>query len=206
MKSATSLRPLGADVKEISLPHSKYCVAVYYIVAPSEASSNLARYDGVHYGFRADEYHDMVNMYETTRGQGFGDEVKRRMMLGAYALSSGYYDAYYLKALKVRRLIRQDFDAAFEQVDVIAAPVAPRPAFKLGELIDDPLAMYLQDLYTLSANLAGIPGISLPCGRSSEGLPIGLQLMAAPFEEERLLRAARMYERETEWHLQRPEL
>ena len=198
-------RSLGADVKEINLPHSKYCVAVYYIVASSEASGNLARYDGVHYGFRADDYRDMVDMYETTRGQGFGDEVKRRIMLGTYALSSGYYDAYYVKALKVRRLIRQDFDAAFEQVDVIAAPVAPEPAFKLGELVDDPLAMYLRDIYTLSANLAGIPGISLPCGRSNDGLPIGLQLLAAPFEEERMLRAARMYERETEWNLQRPE-
>jgi aspartyl-tRNA(Asn)/glutamyl-tRNA(Gln) amidotransferase subunit A len=197
-------RSLGAEVKEVSLPHSKYCVAVYYIVAPSEASSNLARYDGVHYGYRARQFDDMVDMYETSRGEAFGDEVKRRIMIGTYALSAGYYDAYYLKALKVRRLIRQDFDAAFADVDVIAAPVTPTPAFRIGELIDDPLAMYLTDIYTISANLAGIPGISLPCGFSSEGLPIGLQLLAAPFEEERLLRAARMYERETDWHTRRP--
>lgn len=193
-------RSLGAEIKEVTLPHSKYCVAVYYIVAPSEASSNLARYDGVHYGFRAERFDNMVDMYSATRGEGFGDEVKRRIMLGTYALSAGYYDAYYLKALKVRRLIRQDFDRAFEDVDVIASPVTPTPAFKIGELIDDPLAMYLTDIYTISANLAGNPGISLPCGFSDAGLPIGLQLQAAPFEEERLLRAARMYERETDWH------
>jgi aspartyl-tRNA(Asn)/glutamyl-tRNA(Gln) amidotransferase subunit A len=198
-------RSLGAEVKDVTLPHSKYCVAVYYIVAPSEAASNLARYDGVHYGYRARQFDDMVDMYETSRGEAFGDEVKRRIMIGTYALSAGYYDAYYLKALKVRRLIRQDFDAAFADVDVIAAPVTPTPAFRIGELIDDPLAMYLTDIYTISANLTGIPGISLPCGFSSEGLPIGLQLMAAPFEEERLLRAARMYERETDWHTRRPD-
>ncbi|MCA9026727.1 MAG: Asp-tRNA(Asn)/Glu-tRNA(Gln) amidotransferase subunit GatA [Planctomycetaceae bacterium] len=197
-------RSLGAEIKEVTLPHSKYCVAVYYIVAPSEASSNLARYDGVHYGFRAEKFDNMIDMYSATRGEGFGDEVKRRIMLGTYALSAGYYDAYYLKALKVRRLIRQDFDRAFEEVDVIASPVTPTPAFKIGELIDDPLAMYLTDIYTISANLAGLPGVSLPCGFSSEGLPIGLQLQAAPFEEERLLRAARMYERETDWHTRRP--
>ncbi len=197
-------RSLGAEVKQVTLPHSQYCVAVYYIVAPSEASSNLARYDGVHYGHRATDFENMVDMYSASRGEAFGDEVKRRIMLGTYALSAGYYDAYYLKALKVRRLIRQDFDRAFEDVDVIASPVTPTPAFKIGELIDDPLAMYLTDMYTISANLAGTPGISLPCGFSSDGLPIGLQLQAAPFEEERLLRAARMYEREAEWHTQRP--
>jgi aspartyl-tRNA(Asn)/glutamyl-tRNA(Gln) amidotransferase subunit A len=177
---------------------------VYYIVSSSEASSNLARYDGVHYGHRAEQFADMIDMYAATRGEGFGDEVKRRIMLGTYALSSGYYDAYYLKALKVRRLIRQDFDAAFREVDLIASPVAPTPAFRIGELIDDPLAMYLGDIYTISANLAGLPAVSVPCGRSTAGLPIGLQLTAAPFEEERLLRAARMYERETEWHRERP--
>lgn len=191
---------LGAEVHEVTLPHSKYCVAVYYLVAPSEASSNLARYDGVHYGQRAAAFDDLIDLYEASRGEAFGDEVKRRIMLGTYALSAGYYEAYYLKALKVRRLIRQDFDAAFATVDVIAAPVAPTPAFRLGELVDDPLAMYLTDIYTISANLAGIPGISVPCGRSSCGLPIGLQLLAPPFEEERLLRSARMYERETAWH------
>ena len=198
-------RSLGAEIKEVTLLHSEYCVAVYYIVAPSEASSNLARYDGVHYGFRAEKFDNMIDMYSATRGEGFGDEVKRRIMLGTYALSAGYYDAYYLKALKVRRLIRQDFDRAFEEVDVIASPVTPTPAFKIGELIDDPLAMYLNDIYTISANLAGTPGISLPCGFSSDGLPIGLQLQAAPFEEERLLRAARMYERETDWHTKQPD-
>ena len=198
-------RSLGAEVVDVSLPHSKYCVAVYYIVAPSEASSNLARYDGVHYGHRAEKFENMVDMFATTRGEAFGDEVKRRIMLGTYALSSGYYDAYYNRALKVRRLIRQDFDAAFEQCDVIASPVTPTPAFKIGELTDDPLAMYLNDIYTLSANLAGIPGISLPCGFSSTGLPVGLQLLGPTMEEDRLFRAARMYERETDWHTRQPE-
>jgi aspartyl-tRNA(Asn)/glutamyl-tRNA(Gln) amidotransferase subunit A len=186
---------LGARIVEIDLPHSKYAVAVYYLIAPSEASSNLARYDGVHYGRRAAEFTDMIDMYAATRAEGFGPEVKRRIMLGTYALSAGYYDAYYLKALKVRRLIRGDFDQAFQSVDVIASPVAPRPAFKIGELVNDPLAMYLSDIYTISANLAGLPGLSVPAGTSSGGLPIGLQLLAPPFEEERLLRAARMLER-----------
>ncbi|MFN6105991.1 MAG: Asp-tRNA(Asn)/Glu-tRNA(Gln) amidotransferase subunit GatA [Planctomycetaceae bacterium] len=197
---------LGATLQEISLPHQKYAVAVYYIVAPSEASSNLARYDGVHYGHRAAQFDSMVEMYSASRGEGFGSEVKRRIMLGTYALSAGYYDAYYLKALKVRRLIRNDFDAAFQQVDLIATPVNPTPAFKIGELVNDPLAMYLSDIYTISANLAGIPGISVQAGFSSGGLPLGLQLLAAPFEEERLLRAARMLERETEWHRRRAPL
>jgi aspartyl-tRNA(Asn)/glutamyl-tRNA(Gln) amidotransferase subunit A len=199
-------KSLGAEIKEISLPHSKYAVAVYYIVAPSEASSNLARYDGVHYGHRAAEFDNMIDMYCASRGEGFGAEVKRRIMLGTYALSAGYYDAYYLKALKVRRLIRNDFDEAFRSVDVIASPVAPTPAFKIGELIDDPLAMYLSDIYTISANLAGLPGICLPAGFSKNNLPIGLQLLGPPFEEERLLRTARMFERETEFHKRRPEV
>ena len=199
-------RSLGATVHEISLPHQKYAVAVYYIVAPSEASSNLARYDGVHYGHRASQFDGLVDMYSSSRGEGFGAEVKRRIMLGTYALSAGYYDAYYLKALKVRRLIRGDFDAAFQQVDLIATPVNPTPAFKLGELINDPLAMYLSDIYTISANLAGIPGISIPAGFHSLGLPLGLQLLAPPFEEERLLRAARMHERATDWHTRLPPL
>ena len=199
-------RSLGATVHEISLPHQKYAVAVYYIVAPSEASSNLARYDGVHYGHRASQFDGLVDMYSSSRGEGFGAEVKRRIMLGTYALSAGYYDAYYLKALKVRRLIRGDFDAAFQQVDLIATPVNPTPAFKLGELVNDPLAMYLSDIYTISANLAGIPGISIPAGFHSLGLPLGLQLLAPPFEEERLLRAARMHERATDWHTRLPPL
>lgn len=195
---------LGATVEEISLPHSKYAVATYYLIAPSEASSNLARYDGVHYGFRANspyEYLDettsqgeLIDMYAASRGEAFGDEVKRRIMLGTYALSAGYYDAYYLKALKVRRLIRRDFDKAFAKVDLIAGPVTPTPAKCIGDLVDDPLAMYLLDIYTISANLAGIPGISLPVGNSKAGLPIGLQLLAPPFEEERLLRGGRMLE------------
>ncbi len=225
-------RSLGATVKEISLPHSKYAIATYYVIAPSEASSNLARYDGAHYGHRTDVAQmlaeldaerkrlqavgdqpgldrldsALVRMYRRTRAEGFGPEVKRRIMLGTYALSAGYYDAYYLKALKVRRLIRQDFDHAFESVDLIASPVTPAPAFKLGEMADDPLAMYLVDLYTVSANLAGIPGISLPCGFTSAGLPIGLQLLAPALEEERLLRGAHMYEQATEWHTRQPDL
>ncbi|MCH2115229.1 MAG: Asp-tRNA(Asn)/Glu-tRNA(Gln) amidotransferase subunit GatA [Pirellulales bacterium] len=216
----------GATIKEISLPHSKYAVATYYVIAPSEASSNLARYDGVHYGHRTDRAelldelateqkelesagdrealknidNGLVRMYRRSRAEGFGPEVKRRIMLGAYALSAGYYDAYYLKGLKVRRLIRQDFDAAFQQVDLIAGPVTAQAAFKLGEMAGDPLAMYLVDLYTVSANLAGLPGISLPCGFTQSGLPIGLQLQAPPLAEDTLLRGARMYEQATEWH------
>jgi len=192
-------RSLGAKVVDVSLPHQKYCIAAYYLIASCEASSNLARYDGVHYGHRAETFDDMIDMYAATRGEGFGDEVKRRIMLGTFALSSGYYEAYYLKALRVRRLIRQDFDAAFQHCDVIASPVSPVPAFKLGSLNRDPLAMYLMDIYTISANLAGIPGISVPCGFTQSRLPIGLQLLAPTFEEERLLRAARMYEKETNW-------
>lgn len=196
-------KSLGATVSEVSLPHTKYCVATYYLIACSEASSNLARYDGVHYGRRAESFDNMVDMYATSRGEAFGDEVKRRIMLGNYALSAGYYDAYYAKALKVRRLIREDFDSAFENVDVVATPVFPTPAFKIGELVDDPLQMYLGDIFTISANLAGLPGISVPAGMSSQGLPIGLQLMAPAFEEERLLQAARMFEAATDWHTQR---
>lgn len=198
-------KSLGAELVPIELPHAKYCVATYYIIAPSEASSNLARYDGVHYGYRAEQFENMIDMYAASRGEAFGDEVKRRIMLGTYALSSGYYDAYYLKALKVRRLIRNDFEQAFQNVDIIATPVTPTPAFKIGEHTNDPLAMYLADIFTTSANLSGIPGISIPAGMSEDKLPIGLQLLAPPLEEERLLRAARMFERETEWHLQRPE-
>jgi aspartyl-tRNA(Asn)/glutamyl-tRNA(Gln) amidotransferase subunit A len=197
-------RSLGAEVIELSLPHSKYAIATYYLIAASEASSNLARFDGVHYGHRAAKFDNLIDMYSASRGEGFGAEVKRRIMLGTYALSAGYYDAYYLKALKVRRLIRQDFDAAFEQCDVLASPIASTPAFRLGELVNDPLAMYLSDIYTISANLAGIPGLSLPCGLSSTGLPIGLQLLAAPFEEEKLLRAACMFEQATDWHTKGP--
>lgn len=199
-------KSLGAELRDVDLPHSKYSIATYYLIAPSEASSNLSRYDGIHYGHRTEAFESMAELYAGSRGEGFGPEVKRRIMLGTYALSAGYYDQYYVKALKVRRLIRQDFDKAFADVDVIVGPVAPTPAFKLGELVDDPLAMYLSDIYTISANLAGIPGASIPCGFSASGLPIGLQLQAPPFEEERLLRAARMFERATDWHLQTPPL
>ena len=193
-------RSLGAEIKDVHLPHSRYAIATYYLVATSEASSNLARYDGVHYGHRAEEFgNSLVEMYESSRAEGFGDEVKRRIMLGVFSLSAGYSDKYYSKALQVRRLIRSDFDAAFEKVDVIAGPVTPTAAFKIGEKTSDPLAMYLSDIYTISANLAGLPGISIPCGLTSSNLPIGLQLLAAPFEEDRLLRAARTHERETDW-------
>ena len=200
---------LGATVKQISLPHSKYAVATYYIIAPCEASSNLARYDGAHYGYRSTEKggdgdNALVRMYRRSRSEGFGDEVKRRIMLGTYALSAGYYDAYYKKALKVRRLIREDFDRAFQEVDLIVGPVTPTPAFKLGERVDDPLAMYLFDLYTASTNLAGIAGISIPCGFSATGLPIGLQLQSPPFAEERLLRGAHMFQQATDWHARQP--
>ncbi len=199
-------RKLGATIKEVSLPSSPQAVAVYYVVATAEASSNLARYDGVHYGHRAKEFDSMIHMYSKTRGEGFGKEVKRRIMLGTYALSSGYYDAYYLKALKVRRLIKQDFDRAFAECDVVMGPTSPTPAFKAGEKTDNPLAMYLSDIYTISCNLAGIAGISIPCGFTKAGLPIGLQILAAPFEEEKLLRIAWMHEQATEWHRRRPGL
>jgi aspartyl-tRNA(Asn)/glutamyl-tRNA(Gln) amidotransferase subunit A len=197
---------LGASLKDVTLPHTPYAVATYYLVATAEASSNLARYDGVHYGHRAKDYGNLIDMYCRSRGEGFGAEVKRRIMLGTYALSSGYYDAYYLKALKVRRLIKDDFDKAFAACDVIIGPTSPTPAFKIGEKVDDPLAMYLSDIYTISCNLAGITGISIPCGFTKTGLPIGLQIQAPPFEEEKLLRVARMLERATDWHVRRPKL
>src|SRR5262245_26950361 len=197
---------LGATLKEVSLPNSPHAIAAYYLVATAEASSNLARYDGVHYGHRAADHDDLIHMYERSRGEGFGAEVKRRVMLGTFVLSAGYKDAYYLKALKVRRLIRNDFDRAFQECDVIAGPTSPTPAFRIGERTDDPLTMYLSDVYTIGANLAGITGISIPCGFTRSGLPIGLQLQAPPFEEEKLLRIARMYERETDWHMRRVKL
>ena len=198
-------RALGAEVVDVALPHSKYSVATYYLIAPSEASSNLARYDGVHYGHRAETFGSLEQMYERSRGEGFGDEVKRRIMLGTYALSSGYYDAFYLKAMQVRRLIQQDYAAAFARCDVIASPVTPTTAFAIGELADDPLAMYLSDVYTISANLAGVPALSLPCG-FARGLPIGLQLLGPALSEPTLLRAARMYEAATDWHARVPPL
>jgi aspartyl-tRNA(Asn)/glutamyl-tRNA(Gln) amidotransferase subunit A len=227
-------RGLGASIHEVSLPSSKYAIATYYVIACSEASSNLARYDGAHYGYRTDEKEmlaeltserklaaslqlagsnptdeidtALVRMYRRTRAEAFGPEVKRRIMLGTYALSAGYYDAYYLKALKVRRLIAQDFERAFQDVDVIAGPITAGPPHILGEHTHDPLAMYLLDLYTVSTNLAGLPAICLPCGRFQQNLPIGLQLQAPALEEEKLLRAARMFENATKWHELRPSL
>src|SRR5262245_39972511 len=193
----------GATLKDVSLPHSKYAIATYYLVAVAEASSNLARYDGVHYGHRAAKFDDLIDMVCKSRGEGFGAEVKRRIMLGTYALSSGYKDAYYVKALRVRRLIKEDFDRAFIECDVVIGPTTPTPAFKIGEKSNDPLAMYLSDIYTISCNLAGLPGVSIPGGFTRGGLPIGLQLLAPPFEEEKLLRVARLHERATDWHTRR---
>jgi aspartyl-tRNA(Asn)/glutamyl-tRNA(Gln) amidotransferase subunit A len=189
-RAVSALESQGAKVVEVSLPHTEYAVATYYIIAPAEASSNLSRYDGVKYGLRATNYKNLIDMYKKTRSQGFGPEVKRRIMIGTYSLSAGYYDAYYKKASQVRTLIAQDFKKAFEQCDVITAPVAPTTAFKLGEKVDDPLQMYLSDIFTIPVNLAGIPGISVPCGLNSKGLPIGLQLMAGHFEETKLLTVA----------------
>jgi len=191
---------LGAEISEITLPHTEYAVATYYLVATAEASSNLARYDGVRYGHRTEDASGLIDMYAKTRDEGFGAEVKRRIMLGTYALSSGYYDAYYLKAQKVRTLIMRDFQNAFADVDVILTPVAPTPAFRLGEKTADPLQMYLSDIFTIPVNLAGTCGISIPAGISAAGLPIGVQLIGKPFGEEELLVAARAFERETEWH------
>ncbi len=199
-------RKLGAKIEEVSLPHSKYAVATYYLVATAEASSNLARYDGVHFGHRSTDHKDLIDMYSRSRGEGFGAEVKRRIMLGTFALSSGYKDAYYVKALQVRRLIHDDFQKVFARCDALVGPTFPTPAYRIGEHSNDPLAMYLADIYTISANLAGLTGISIPCGFSAAGLPIGLQILAAPFEEEKLLRIARLFERATDWHTRRPKL
>lgn len=199
-------KKLGAEIIEVEMPHLDYAIAVYYVIATAEASSNLARYDGVHYGHRTENPRDYIEVYSKSRAEAFGEEVKRRIMLGTYALSSGYYDAYYLKALKVRNLIRGDFIRAFGKSDCIMMPVAPTTAFKIGEKVDDPLQMYLSDIYTISANLAGIPGISIPCGFDEGDLPIGLQILAPTFTEDKLLRIARMYEKETEWHKRKPQI
>jgi len=205
-RAIETYRQLGAEIVEISLPHTDYAVACYYLIATAEASSNLARYDGVRYGARVDQGQGLIEMYMQSRAAGFGPEVKRRIMLGTYALSSGYYDAYYLKAQKVRTLIRRDFLDAFEKVDVILTPVAPTPAFGLGEKTADPLQMYLSDIFTIPVNLAGTCAMSLPCGFSSQSLPIGLQLIGRPFSEEVLLQAGQAFERATDWHQQKPEL
>jgi aspartyl-tRNA(Asn)/glutamyl-tRNA(Gln) amidotransferase subunit A len=193
------LEGLGARVTSVSIPHAGYAIATYYLIAMAEASSNLARYDGVRYGFRASGFSDLASMYSKTRDSGFGEEVKRRIMLGTYALSAGYYDAYYLRALKVRTLLRSDFEKALETVDCLVTPTFPTVAFKIGEKIDDPLSMYLSDIYTVSVNLTGLPGISVPCGFSGAGMPIGMQLIGRGFDEATLFRVAGAYESETRW-------
>ncbi len=200
------IEDMGAEKIEVSLPHTEYAVAAYYVIAPSEASSNLARYDGVKYGVREADQNELIQMYRRTRSRGFGPEVQRRIIIGTYCLSAGYYDAYYGKASQVRTLIMQDFRKAFETCDVVACPVAPTPAFKIGEKVDDPLTMYLSDIFTLSANLAGIPGMSVPCGFSKQGLPIGLQLLGKHFNEEMLLKVAYNFEQTTDFHKKKPGL
>ncbi len=202
-------RKLGAQVVDVTLPHTDYGIAAYYVIAPCEASSNLARYDGVHFGHRtAEPVKDIVELFSRSRAEGFGDEVKRRIMIGTYALSSGYYDAYYVRALKVKTLIKRDFDEAFKSCDLIACPTTPTPAFKVGEKAADPLAMYLCDVFTVTCNIAGVAGLSIPCGFTSDAnpLPIGLQLLGPAFSEPRLLQAAAAYQRETDWHKRRPVL
>ena len=204
--SVQALKECGASIEEISLPHTEYAIATYYIIAPAEASANLARYDGVRYGYRAEDADELIDMYKKTRSRGFGEEVKRRIMLGTYALSSGYYDAYYLKGQKARTLIKSDFDRAFETVDAIVAPTSPTPAFKVGERTADPLQMYLSDVLTTPSSLAGLPGISVPCGLTKGGLPIGLQILAAPFEEGKVLNVAHTFEQHTNHHRRKPNL
>lgn len=194
---------LGAEVKEISLPNAELAIPAYYVIAPAEASSNLSRFDGVRFGYRCDDPADLTDLYKRSRGEGFGAEVKRRIMVGAYALSAGYYDAYYLQAQKIRRLIKNDFIAAYEQVDVILCPTSPTPAFKIGEKIDDPVSLYLTDIYTITANLAGVPGIALPAGFAN-GLPLGMQLLGPYFSEARLLNIAHQYQQVTDWHSRTP--
>jgi aspartyl-tRNA(Asn)/glutamyl-tRNA(Gln) amidotransferase subunit A len=202
-------KSLGAQIVNVSLPHTEYGIAAYYIIAPCEASSNLARYDGVHFGHRTKEpVNDIIELVSKSRSEGFGEEVQRRIMIGTYALSSGYYDAYYNRALKVRALIKRDFDQAFERCDAIICPTSPTPAFKVGEKTGDPLQMYMSDVFTVTANIAAIPAISIPCGFTSgeKPLPIGLQLLGPAFSEEKLLRIARMYEKSTDWHTRRPSI
>lgn len=205
-RAADRMKNCGAEIVEVSLPHTEYAIPVYYIVANAEASANLARYDGVKYGFRFHDANDTLAMYEKTKSHGFGQEVKRRIMLGTYALSSGYYDAYYLKAQKVRTLFRHDFEKVFSVCDALIMPTSPTPAFRIGEKTDDPLKMYLSDVFTISANLAGLPALSIPCGYSKEGLPIGLQIMAKPFDEVTVLRVASAYEQNRGERLGKPPL
>ena len=205
-ESVRLLEKAGAVIKNIRLPHTSYAVATYYLLATAEASSNLARYDGVKYGYRTKQAKNLLDMYMKTRSEGFGQEVKRRIMLGTYALSAGYYDAYYRKAQQVRTLIKDDFDVAWKEVDAILTPTAPTPAFLMGEKTQDPLQMYLSDIFTISVNLAGIPAISIPCGFTKSNLPIGLQILGRPFDEETVLRVAYAYEQETDWHKRKPNL
>ena len=205
-KALKMFEKLGARIEEVSLPHTEYSLPTYYLIATAEASSNLARYDGVQYGYRTEDYEDLSSMYQKTRSEGFGSEVKRRIMLGTYALSSGYYDAYYLKAQKVRTLIKEDFDKAFKKYDILITPTSPTPAFKLNEKVSDPLTMYLSDIYTIPINLAGIPAISLNCGYSKNNLPIGLQIIGKHFSEETILRAAFNFEQNCEVEKKKPEI
>lgn len=205
-KAIKDIESLGAEIVEISLPHTKYAISTYYIIAPCEASSNLARYDGVRYGYRAPDVDSLNDLFIRSRTEGFGEEVKRRIMLGTYALSSGYYDAYYLKAQKVRTLIREDFKNAWEKVDVIVTPTTPETAFGINEKTDDPIKMYLSDALTIPCNIAGIPGLSTPCGFSSGNLPIGLQILGKSFDEESILRVAHAYEKVNNWNLKTPEI
>jgi aspartyl-tRNA(Asn)/glutamyl-tRNA(Gln) amidotransferase subunit A len=205
-RAIEQLKALGAEIQEISCPRFRYGLPTYYVIAPSEASANLARYDGVKYGFRAEGAESLLSMYTQTRAKGFGAEVKRRIMIGTYALSAGYYDAYYLKAQKVRTLIKQDFEKAFESVDVLVCPTAPSTAFKAGEKTADPLSMYLSDLMTIPVNLAGLPGLSLPCGFDVQGLPIGLQIIGNVLREDLVIQTAYAYEQATEWHLRSPDI
>ncbi|MEK6591162.1 MAG: Asp-tRNA(Asn)/Glu-tRNA(Gln) amidotransferase subunit GatA [Nitrospinota bacterium] len=199
-------KKLGAEVMDVSLPHTDYAISTYYVIAPAEASSNLARYDGVKYGYRTDNSRNLLDMYKKTRREGFGSEVKRRIMLGTYALSSGYYDAYYLKAQKVRTLIKRDFDEVFKTCDILVTPTAPTPAFKIGEKFDNPIQMYLSDIFTISINLAGVPAMSIPCGFSKKGLPIGLQIIGKHFDEETIIRAAYTFEQNTDYHTRKPKI
>lgn len=199
-------KKMGAYIKEVSLPHTDYAISTYYVIAPAEASSNLARYDGVKYGFRAEDPKTLLDMYKKTRKEGFGNEVKRRIMLGTYALSSGYYDAYYLKAQKVRTLIKQDIENVFKEVDILVTPTSPTPAFKLGEKKEDPLKMYLSDIFTIPVNLAGVPAMSIPCGFSAQNLPIGFQIIGRHLDEETILKAGYAFQMETDYHLTRPKL
>jgi aspartyl-tRNA(Asn)/glutamyl-tRNA(Gln) amidotransferase subunit A len=203
-EALAQFRRLGAETVEVSLPNSRLSVPAYYVLAPAEASSNLARFDGVRYGYRAPEYDDLIDMYSKSRAQGFGAEVKRRILIGTYVLSHGYYDAYYLQAQKLRRLIAQDFSEAFRRCDVILGPTSPTVAFTLGERTADPVQMYLSDIYTIAVNLAGLPGMSIPCGFGERSLPVGLQIVGDYFQEARMLNIAHQYQLVTDWHLRMP--